>query len=85
LTFTATIDVLRQIGGESDRSASSEAAPDTSATRKVVPVLRNGRWGWGVEWSVKGEFPVTRGFFAREAAARAAAERGLGFDTKGVV
>ena len=49
----------------------------SSPTNKVVPAYRNGRWGWAVEWTIPGEFPVTRGFFHAEEAARAAADRGV--------
>lgn len=77
----AAINDVRQIDRVPDTLVQPENHSGKLTTRKVVPVLRNGRWGWGVEWCFPGEFPVTRGFFAREAAARAAAERGLGFET----
>ncbi len=51
------------------------------AARKVVPTLRNGQWGWAVEWAIPGEFPVVTGFYADEATARDAAENTL--DRKG--
>ena len=49
----------------------------TTPASKVVPAYRNGRWGWAVEWTIPGEFPVTRGFYQAEEAARAAADRGV--------
>jgi hypothetical protein len=41
----------------------------------VVPRKRNETWGWGLEWSIQGEFPIVRGFFRSLADAQAEAER----------
>ena len=60
--------VTRDDGARDDGTEAIQAC-------QVVPVRRHGRWGWGVEYFIAGEFPITHGFYAAEHQARAAAER----------
>jgi hypothetical protein len=53
-------------------AASAEQSP---VAVWVVPRKRNETWGWGLEWSIPGEFPIVRGFFRSLAEAQAEADR----------